>query len=74
MPKIIFYRDNCIGCGICQEMQPELWRMSKKDGKAVLLQSTQKKKISQLDVHNMFLERTNEIVDACPARVIKIAD
>lgn len=72
MPKIIFYRDNCIGCSICQEMQPELWRMSKKDGKAVLLQSIQKKKISQLEVHEFFLHQAIEVVEACPARVIKI--
>jgi ferredoxin len=73
MPKIIFYRDNCIGCSICQEMQPDLWRMSKKDGKAVLLQSIQKKKIFQLEVHNIFLQQTMEVIEACPARVIKIA-
>ena len=73
MSKIIFYRDNCIGCSICQEMQPELWRMSKKDGKALLLKSIQKKKISQLEVHNSFLHQTTEVVEACPARVIKIA-
>ena len=73
MPKIIFYRDNCIGCSICQEMQPELWRVSKKDGKAVLLQSIQKKKISQLEIHNVFLQQATEVVEACPARVIKIA-
>lgn len=73
MPKIIFYRGNCIGCGICQEMQPDLWCMSKKDGKAVLLQSTQKKKIYQLELHDSFLQRTSEVADACPARVIKIA-
>ena len=43
MSKIIFYRNNCIGCSICREMQPEVWRMSKKDGKAVLLKSIEKK-------------------------------
>ena len=73
MPKIIFYRDNCIGCSVCQEMQPDLWRMSKKDGKAVLLQSTQKKKIYQLEVHDGFLQLTSQVAEACPARVIKIA-
>jgi ferredoxin len=73
MPKIIFYRNNCIGCSICQEMQPDLWRMSKKDGKAVLLQSIQKKKIFQLEVHSVFFQQTEEVIEACPARVIKIA-
>ena len=54
-------------------MQPELWRMSKKDGKAVLLQSIQKKKVLQLEIHSIFLQRATEVVEACPARVIKIA-
>ena len=73
MPKIIFYRDNCIGCSICQEMQPELWRMSMKDGKAVLLQSIQKKKIHQLDLRSHLTKGTIQVIEACPARVIKIS-
>lgn len=73
MRKIIFYRDNCIGCSICQEMQPEFWRMSKKDGRAVLLQSIQKKKIHQLEIHNTALQKTVEVIAACPVRVIKLA-
>jgi ferredoxin len=73
MLKVIFYRDKCIGCSICQEMQPELWRMSKKDGKAVLLQSIQKKKIHQLEIHDTSLLRTREVIEACPARIIKLA-
>jgi ferredoxin len=73
MAKIIFYRDNCIGCSICQEMQPELWRMSKKDGKAVLLQSIEKKKIYQLSICQVLIEQSIEVVAACPGRVIKIA-
>lgn len=71
--KVIYYRGNCIGCSICQEMQPELWRMSKKDGKAVLLQSIQKKKVFQIEIPGAFLQQTKEVAEACPARVIKIA-
>ena len=73
MPKIIFYRDHCIGCSVCHEMQPELWCMSKKDGKAILLRSIQKKKIHQLDVHNHLMKGIMQVIQACPARVIKIS-
>lgn len=73
MPKILFYRNKCIGCSICREMQPELWRMSKKDGKAVLLQSVQKKEVYQLTVAESMIERSKEVAAACPARVIKTA-
>jgi ferredoxin len=43
MFKIIHYRTKCIGCGICYEIEPILWRISKKDGKATLLNSESKK-------------------------------
>ena len=72
MPKVIFYRNNCIGCSICQEIQPAIWRMSKKDGKAVLLNSIEKKKIHQLEIHPSLVEASKEVINACPARVIKI--
>jgi ferredoxin len=72
MPKILFYRNKCIGCSICREMQPEIWRMSKKDGKAVLLQSVQKKEVHQLSVRDDMVQQTTEVVAACPARVIKL--
>ena len=73
MPRIIFYRNNCIGCSICREMQPEVWRMSKKDGKAVLLRSIEKKKIYQLALHADMANHCREVANACPARIIKIA-
>jgi len=73
MPKIIFYRNKCIGCSICREMQPEVWRMSKKDGKAVLLHSIEKKEIFQLNIHQTLMKQSAEVADACPARVIKLS-
>jgi ferredoxin len=73
MPKIIFYRNKCIGCSICREMQPEIWRMSKKDGKAVLLHAIEKKQIHQLELSPLFVDRSIEVAEACLARVIKIA-
>ena len=71
MPKILFYRNKCIGCSICQEMQPEVWRMSKKDGKAVLLQSIQKKQVHQLPIHHELVQKAEEVAAACPVRIIK---
>jgi ferredoxin len=54
-------------------MQPEVWRMSKKDGKAVLLHGVEKKQIHQLSLSPILVERSIEVAEACPARVIKIA-
>ncbi len=72
MPKIIHYRDKCIGCAVCFEMQPEIWRMSKKDGKATLLRATEKKSIYILPLHLSMETLTVEVAKACPVKIIKI--
>ena len=72
MTKIIHYRNKCIGCGICFEMQPELWRMSKKDGKATLLKAVEKKKVFVLPVNNFVELQTADVKKACPVKIIKI--
>ncbi|HAL81309.1 MAG TPA: ferredoxin [Mucilaginibacter sp.] len=72
MAKIIHYRNKCIGCGICFELQPELWRMSMKDGKATLLKSTEKKDIFILPIGDNILQQSREVAKACPVNIIKI--
>ncbi|MBI2729546.1 MAG: ferredoxin [Sphingobacteriales bacterium] len=72
MTKLIHYRNKCIGCGICYEHQPELWRMSGKDGKATLLHSTAKKDVFVLQVSNLYKIKTQEVAGACPVKIIKI--
>ena len=47
MSKLVHYRDKCIGCGICYEMQPDYWRMSTRDGKATLVKAEMKKKVQR---------------------------
>lgn len=71
MPKIIHYRDKCIGCGICFEMQPELWRMSRKDGKAVLLGAEEKRETDVLTVNKLLLQEAIGVAAACPVKIIK---
>lgn len=73
MNKVIFYRNQCIGCGICFEIQPELWRMSKKDGKATLLKSIAKKDVFIVPVSNDFGQQTRKVMAACPVKIIKIS-
>jgi ferredoxin len=73
MAKIIQYRNKCIGCGICFEMQPSLWRMSKKDGKATLLKSVIKKEVHVLPINNSIILQTREVAKACPVKIIKIS-
>jgi ferredoxin len=72
MPKIIHYRNKCIGCGICYELQPEYWVMSKKDGKAILLNSDSKKDIYSLSIPDDAVNQSQLIAKACPVNIIKI--
>ncbi len=72
MANIIHYRNKCIGCCICYEMQPELWRMSNRDGKANLLNALEKKSIYKLSAHQHNLSTTEKVATACPVKIIKI--
>jgi ferredoxin len=72
MAKIIQYRSNCIGCGVCAEQQPELWRMSNKDGKATLLNGVGKKDLFILKIGVALQLPSIEIANACPVKIIKI--
>ncbi len=72
MPKIIHYRNKCIGCGVCYEQQPEYWRMSKKDGKATLLRSVNKKGVSMIEIAGEALLKSSDVAKACPVNIIKI--
>jgi ferredoxin len=72
MHKIIQYRNRCIGCGICQEMLPSFWRMSKKDGKAILLNATAKKDVWVLNIPFENFEENHAVAKACPVRIIRV--
>jgi ferredoxin len=69
MPKLLHYRNKCIGCGICHEQQPQFWRMSKKDGKATLLKAVLKRDVHVLEVNEWDIDE--EVIKACPVKVIK---
>ncbi len=73
MHKIIHYRNKCIGCGVCYEQQPELWRMSKKDGKATLLNGIGKKDVFIRDIANLEVIKSREVAAVCPVRIIKVS-
>lgn len=72
MPKIIYYRNKCIGCGICCENQPDSWAMSKKDGKAVLLNAAKNKDLYILDVNDAATGTYQFLEKACPVKIIKL--
>lgn len=73
MVIITLQRDKCIGCNYCAEFAPEYFRMSKKDGKSVLLKSVEKKGFFTLKTpHEDALEPCEKAAKACPVNIISV--
>lgn len=73
MLTITLQRDKCIGCNYCVEMAPELFRMSTKDGKSVLLKAQDKKGFHTLKSPHEFLREPAERAEkACPVHIIQL--
>ena len=71
MVVITLQRDKCIGCNYCAELAPDYFKMSKKDGKTVLLNSTDKKGFFTLkDPNNLAFEPCENAAKACPVNII----
>ena len=70
---ITFQRAKCIGCNYCVEAAPELFRMSKKDGKAVLLKSYEKKGFHTRKIPDMSqYTAAEQAKQICPAKIIHV--
>lgn len=72
MPVIVYRRNKCIGCNYCTEHAPDFWRMSKKDGKSVLLNSIEKSGRWNLRISDADVEANKKAAEACPVRVIEV--
>lgn len=74
MISISLQQKKCIGCNYCAEIAPELFRMSKKDGKSVLLHATQKGDYQNLKTNDFFREDALKCKEVCPVKIIKVHD
>lgn len=73
MVVITLQRDKCIGCNYCAEFAPDYFRMSKKDGKSVLLKSRDRKGFHTLKEPNMEAHAPCEkAAEACPVNIISV--
>ncbi len=73
MVIITLQRNKCIGCNYCAELAPEKFRMSKKDGKSVLLKSVEKKGFYTLkDPDDQIFEEAERAAAACPVKIISV--
>ncbi len=72
MIVVSYKRKKCIGCNYCVEQAAEYWRMSKKDGKCVLLGAIEKKGILTKRMENEAFEPNEAAAKACPVNIIKV--
>ena len=73
MVVITLQRAKCIGCNYCVEMAPAQFQMSKKDGKTVLLHSTEKKGFFTLKSADENIHTENiSAAKACPVKIISV--
>lgn len=73
MVIITLQRKKCIGCNYCVELAPEQFRMSKKDGKSVLLNAIEKKGFYTIKSYNeAIFEANDKASKACPVNIISV--
>ena len=73
MVIITLQRAKCIGCNYCVELASEQFQMSKKDGKSVLLHTTDKKGFFTLkSPDDSILENAVKAKEACPVKIISV--
>ena len=65
-------RKKCIGCNYCVELAHAYWRMSKKDGKSVLLGAKEKRGIYTICLNDEALEANEAAAVACPVNIIQV--
>ena len=71
MVVVTLQRKKCIGCNYCVEHAPAQFRMSKKDGKAVLLHAIEKKGFFTIkSTDNGILESNIKAMETCPVKII----
>lgn len=71
--KIIHYRKNCIGCGMCAYISPKYWEISELDGLASLKDSERIKDVFMREIDVGDEKECFESEKACPVNIIKLS-
>jgi ferredoxin len=72
MPKVIHYRNKCIGCNSCVEHSPEHWKISLADGKSTLQSSTKKREVWVREITLDEVSKNESAAADCPVNIIKV--
>lgn len=71
MPKIIHFRNDCIGCFSCVEHAPSNWEIGE-DGKATLKRSKEKNNTFVATITEVEVECNRCAAMSCPVGVIRL--
>ena len=74
MPKIIHFRQECIGCNSCVEYAKNYWKINEVDGKSDLLGATEKNGVFIKDIAEFEIPDNEMAALGCPMRIIHIVD
>ncbi|PJE73463.1 MAG: hypothetical protein COV02_02455 [Candidatus Terrybacteria bacterium CG10_big_fil_rev_8_21_14_0_10_41_10] len=75
MPKITHHYEGCIGCGSCEALCPEYWKMDYEKGKADLIGAVKDPVTGDEELEVKEVAPCNrEAADVCPVQVIKIIE
>jgi len=72
MIRIFHLRRKCIGCNACVEVNKTNWRISRKDGKATLIGSTEKNGIYMATILDDEYNTYELSVKNCPIKIIRL--
>jgi ferredoxin len=71
--KIEQDRVQCIGCGSCAAMCPEVWVM-RSDGKAGLVGAKEDPELETIIIDEIKVKKAREVEEACPVDAAKITE
>lgn len=71
MIRVVQHRHKCIGCNACVEADPFRWRISRKDGKSVLVGAKEKKGWYSVLVDDDEEMQLQQATTHCPVNIIR---
>ena len=72
MIEITQQRNKCIGCNACVEASYSRWRMSRKDGKSILMDGVKKRNVYSVIVGNDEYKENRKASNNCPVIIIRL--
>ncbi len=72
MIRIVFQRAKCIGCNACVDAAKYRWRISRKDGKCILIGGREKKGFYTVMAGDDEWEANVKAANQCPVKIIKL--